>query len=119
MILMMRYGIIYRLGDILLIPIPFTDLSSNKKRPVLVLSNNDYNSKTEDIIVAAITSNLTEKDYTVMLSDKDLKEGTLKVDSSIRVDKIYTLSQSIIINKFGAVNEHIVANVRKAIYELI
>lgn len=36
----------YKQGDILLISIPFSDLSSNKKRPVLVLSNDDYNSKT-------------------------------------------------------------------------
>jgi len=27
-------------GDILLIPVPFTDLSSQKKRPVVVISNN-------------------------------------------------------------------------------
>jgi hypothetical protein len=40
----------YRQGDILLIPIPFSDLTSHKKRPVLVLSNDDYNSRTEDIV---------------------------------------------------------------------
>jgi mRNA interferase MazF len=114
----MRYGIMYKQGDILLIPIPFTDLSSNKKRPVLVLSNNDYNNKTEDIIVAAITSNLTAKDYIVMLGNKDLEEGSLKVDSCIRVDKIYTLSQSIVISRFGAVYEHVIGDVRKSLYEL-
>ncbi|WP_242843582.1 type II toxin-antitoxin system PemK/MazF family toxin [Thermincola ferriacetica] len=54
-------------------------MTSNKKRPVLVLSNNNYNSKTEDIVVAAITSNLTAKDYIVMLTGNDLDEGTLKV----------------------------------------
>ena len=42
-------------GDVLLIPIPFSDLSSVKKRPVLVLSNDNYNKVTDDIIVVAIT----------------------------------------------------------------
>jgi len=48
-------------GDILLIPIPFSDLTSSKRRPVLVLSNDKYNSITNDIIVAAITSNIDNK----------------------------------------------------------
>lgn len=109
----------YKQGDILLIPIPFSDLTSHKKRPVLVLSNDDYNSKTEDIVVAAITSNLTAKDYIVMLTSDDLDEGSLKVDSSIRVDKIYTLSQSIVSSKFGAVKKYIVEAVKKKLYELI
>jgi len=30
-------------GEIVLIPIPFTDLSSQKRRPVIVISNNAYN----------------------------------------------------------------------------
>lgn len=109
----------YKQGDILLIPIPFSDLTSNKKRPVLVLSNDNYNNKTEDIVVAAVTSNLTAKDYIVRLSSSDLDEGTLKEDSCIRVDKIYTLSQNIIINKFGAVKKYVLDAVREKLYELI
>ena len=35
-------------GDIVLIPVPFTDQSSQKRRPVIVISNNQYNRKTTD-----------------------------------------------------------------------
>jgi mRNA interferase MazF len=115
----MRYGIMYKQGDILLIPIPFTDLTSSKKRPVLVLSNDDYNSKTDDIIVVAITSNLTSKDYSVFITNSDLVEGNLKVDSCIRVDKIYTLAQNIVIKKFGEVNDDVINEIKNRINELI
>jgi len=109
----------YNQGDILLIPIPFSDLTSNKKRPVLVLSNNDYNTRTEDIIVAAITSNITLKEYGILISNKDMQEGNLHVDSCIRVDKIYTLSQSIVIKKFGTVKPEIINNVKEKLRKLI
>jgi mRNA interferase MazF len=55
----------YKQGDILLISVPFTDLTSSKKRPVLVLSNDEFNYKSEDIIVAAITSNVNDNPYSV------------------------------------------------------
>ena len=54
--------------DIVLIPIPFTDLESYKKRPALIISNNDYNKKNEDIVVVAITSNIEPRDF-AMRSD--------------------------------------------------
>ena len=109
----------HKQGDIILIPIPFTDLSSSKRRPVLVLSNNDYNSKTDDIVVAAITSNILLKDYSVNITTDDLIDGNLKVDSCIRADKIYTLSQNIVIKRFGTVNEDVIEEVKSKISELI
>lgn len=109
----------HRQGNIILIPIPFTDLSSSKRRPVLVLSNNDYNSKTDDIVVAAITSNNLLKDYSINITTDDLIDGNLKVDSCIRVDKIYTLSKNIVIKSFGTVNNNIMEKVKNKISELM
>lgn len=37
----------YKQRDIVLIPTPFTDLSSNKKRPVIIISNDSKNGKRE------------------------------------------------------------------------
>ena len=109
----------YNQGDILLIPIPFSNLTSSKKRPVLVLSNSQYNDRTEDILVAAITSNLSDKEYSVLITNEDMKEGTLKVDSCIRTDKIYTLSKFIVIKKFGSINTEIIQQVKTKLFNLI
>lgn len=90
--------------DIVLIPMPFTDLSSQRRRPVIVISNNEYNQKTSDIVVVALTSNLRPADYSFTITSADLQVGILPRTSRIRVDKIYTLSQSIIVKTFGRVN---------------
>ncbi len=39
--------------DIVLVPIPFTDLSSTRRRPVIVISNDEYNRTTADVVVEA------------------------------------------------------------------
>ena len=59
---MMRYGMMYKLKqrEMVLIPIPFSDLKSKKRRPVIVISNDIYNQKTEDILAIAVTSNQHE-----------------------------------------------------------
>ncbi len=91
--------------DIVLIPIPFTDLSSYRRRPVIIISNDRYNRETDDIVVVAMTSNLKPAEYGFVITSDDLKLGSLRRPSRIRVDKIYTLAQSIVVKTFGRVNE--------------
>ena len=49
-----------------------TDLSSQKRRPVIVISNNDYNRKSADLVVVAMTSNPVAVDYTFTITSSDL-----------------------------------------------
>ena len=105
-------------GEIVLIPIPFTDLSSQKRRPVVIVSNDAYNSKSADIVVVAMTSNPAAVDYSFTITSADLEKGTLNRPSKIRVDKIYTLSQSIIVKTFGQVNAKTLDRIRKTLKEL-
>jgi len=109
----------YNQGDILLVSLPFTDLSSQKRRPVLVLSKDDYNSVADDLIVVAITSYIDAKPYIVLLSNDDMADGVLKVDSCIRADKIYTLSQRIVIKYFGTVKTEIIEKAKAKIFEVM
>ncbi|NLY75054.1 MAG: type II toxin-antitoxin system PemK/MazF family toxin [Firmicutes bacterium] len=109
----------YNQRDVLIVRIPFTDLKSSKKRPVLVLSNDRYNAKSKDLIVAAITSNISSKVFSVIISSDDMETGSLKTTSCIRADKIYTISQDIVIIKIGAVKDHIFQKVIRKIEQLL
>jgi mRNA interferase MazF len=106
-------------GDIILIPIPFTDLSSQKRRPVIVVSNNVYNRKTTDLVVVAMTSNPAPAEYSFPITSSDLENGTLNRPSKVRVDKIYTLSQAIAAKTFGRVNAATLDRIRETLQELI
>jgi mRNA interferase MazF len=48
----------------------------------LIISNNKYNEVTEDIVVVAITSQLKDLDYSIVIEEKDLFEGKLTIDLS-------------------------------------
>ena len=105
-------------GDVVLIPIPFTDLSSRKRRPVIVISNDAYNRRTADIVVVAMTSNPTPADYSFTITSSDLVRGTLNRPSKVRVDKIYTLSQSIVVKTFGQVSSNVLDHIRGVLQDL-
>jgi mRNA interferase MazF len=106
-------------GDILLIPIPFTDLSSKKRRPVIVISNDHYNRKTSDIVVVAMTSNPQVTEYSLSITSSDLVEGALNRPGKIRVDKIYALSQTVVAKTFGQVDDRTLSRIRRRLVNLV
>ena len=115
----MPSGIMLKQRDIVLIPIPFTDLTSQKRRPAVVISSDNYNETHEDIVVVALTSNAEPRDFTITLTSDDLEQGILKVTSMIRTDKIYTLNKSIIIKVFGRVKTHIFLKIKEFLLKII
>jgi mRNA-degrading endonuclease toxin of MazEF toxin-antitoxin module len=101
-----------------LIPVPFTDLSSQKRRPVIIISNDIYNRKTNDIVVIAMTSNPEAVEYGFTITSADMEKGDLNRPGQVRVDKIYTLSQAIVVKTFGRVNAATLENIHKILQSL-
>jgi len=105
--------------DIVLIPVPFTDLTSTKRRPVIVISNDAYNHTTEDMVVVAMTSNPADVPHSFRIAPRDLESGKLNRPSKVRVDKIFALSQSIAVKIFGKVKQAILDKIGGKLGELL
>jgi mRNA interferase MazF len=45
-----------RFGDVIVVPFPFTDQTTIKRRPAVVVSSERYNRERPDLILMAITS---------------------------------------------------------------
>jgi mRNA interferase MazF len=85
----------YKPGEILLLAFPFSDGTSSKRFPVLVLMD----TGDEDIIVARITSQTTQTNFDVPLTGWE--EAGLKLPSTVRLHKIATLEKNLIERKLG------------------
>jgi mRNA interferase MazF len=106
-------------GEIVLIPVPFTDLSSQKRRPVIIVSNDRYNRSSRDMLVVAMTSNLSTIPHSFIIDNPDLIAGTLNRPSLVRCDKIYTLEQTLIVKQFGQVRPEILSQIQQVIQQLL
>lgn len=115
----MMSGTPFKQGDILLVPVPFTDLKDAKQRPALVISNTVRNARVDDLVICGITSNIKDEAYSVMLEQKDLVEGTLHFLSRIKADKLFTIHKAIIIRKLGRVNLIILEQVKEELRKLV
>jgi len=91
-------------GDLVLIPYPFTDLSTSKRRPVLALTPPDSYG---DFIGLPVTSR-PRPSQGIAIVQGDMVQGKLPAPSWIRTDRIVTLSAGLVIKVVGRVSDRIV-----------
>jgi mRNA interferase MazF len=88
-------------GDIVVLPFPFSDLSSSKRRPALVLV--DLMGK--DVILCQITSKTVRDDMSVVIDIADVENGSLNDVSNVRPNKLFTADESILLYKLGNLSQ--------------
>ncbi|MGH7596473.1 MAG: type II toxin-antitoxin system PemK/MazF family toxin [bacterium] len=90
-------------GDIILITVPLSDLTSTKVRPALVVSPEDPSE--DDFIVALITTNihrqLIPSDHALRAMDKDFGGTGLHFDSVFRMAKLFNLEKTLAKRRLG------------------
>ncbi len=87
----------YKFGEIVLIKFPFTDNSTFKKRPALIIKDTNDG----DVIVSRITSKLYNTKYDIEINN--WSQCGLKLPSVVRVHKIASIEKDMIDVKLGEV----------------
>lgn len=107
----------YRQGDIVLVSFPFTDLTSSKRRPALIISPESFNAAGEDLVLAAITSHITDDPNVVHLSGADFSEGWLPKKSIVKTTKLFTIHSSLIVKKVCTLTSEKTEEILRAVRE--
>ena len=101
-------------GDVVVLPFPYTNLSTTKRRPALVVAN----LKGDNIILAQITTKRRSDPDMIELKKSDFSEGALKTDSFIMPSIIFTAETSTIEHKAGRLKDAKVKEVEHKLCEI-
>lgn len=103
--------------DVVVVPFPFTDKTTSKRRPALVLSDKfNFNQKVGQSVLAMITS-AQNSDWPIDTEITDLDSAGLPSASIVRM-KLFTLDDRLIIRKAGSLASNDQKQVVKALQDL-
>lgn len=88
------------IGQVVLAAFPFSDLTSNKLRPCLIIGIAEF----DDIVLCQITSKRYRSKRAIPLHQTDFNNGSIVVASFIRPDKIATLDRTMIKKVLGGLS---------------
>lgn len=100
-------------AEIHLAKIYFTDSSSAKVRPILLLKLNSFN----DILYMPLTSNLNING--ISISNMDLQDGYLPKTSIVVYEKISVISSHLLIKKIGTLEINIFKRVVNELVQFV
>ena len=104
----------FKAFDVVVVPFPFTDKTTTKRRPALVLSQaNSFNKRIAHSVLAMITS-ASNSDWPLDVEIEDIDAAGLPYASIVRM-KLFTLDDQLVIRKAGSLG----AKDRKAVTETL
>lgn len=97
---MRNHIVAFEAFDVVVVPFPFTDKTSTKRRPALVLSDSEtFNKQSGHSVLAMITS-ASNSDWPHDIEINDLDAAGLPSASIVRM-KLFTLDNQLILRKAG------------------
>ncbi len=102
-------------GDIVVLPFPFSDLSSAKRRPAVIVAE----LIGDDLIVCQITSQSRSDGYSISIGAADFSVGGLKQESYARPNRLFTANSSIVLYKAATLTADRMDEITAKIIEIV
>jgi mRNA interferase MazF len=102
-------------GDVVVVPFPFTDLTTQKVRPALVLATLDRG----DVLLCQVTSKPNTHRHAIRVEQPDFSEGGLPRQSSILPQRLVTASSGIVRRRAGKISEGKLSEIRHAVCQVV
>ena len=108
----------YKRGDVVLVLFPFSDQTTTKKRPAVVVSSNLYNNASSDIVIMAITSKIDKTTDIGECLITDWQIAGLLKPSAIK-PAISTIEQNLILKKLGSLSSDDLSSAENALKKFL
>ena len=102
-------------GDVVVVPFPFTDLTSQKVRPALVLASLDRG----DVLLCQITSKPFTHNHFIHVEQADFFHGGLPRQCYFLPQRIVTASSGIVRRRAGKITERKLSDIRHAVCQVV
>lgn len=102
-------------GSIVLVRFPFSDLSSSKLRPAVVLAS----AGGGDWILCQVTSRPYADSSAIQISDTHFSSGGLRKTSFVRPGKLFTANASLMVEEVGTLTSDAQRRVVQAVVALV
>lgn len=104
-----------KIGTVVLIPFPFSDLSSSKLRPAVLLADVGKG----DWILCQVTSKPYADLCAISISDNDFLEGSLQRTSFARVGKLFTANEGLFLRSVGQLKQGKLRQIIRAVKDIL
>lgn len=94
----------YEFGDVLLVPFPFTDQSTEKKRPAVVVSSEAYHRERPDLILMAVSSQVRLTAFVGEIIVQHWQEAGLRKPSVIK-PVLPTIEEGLVLKRLGRLTQ--------------
>lgn len=106
---------LFAVGDIVIIPFPYSDLSKSKLRPALIIAAIDN----KDYIMLQITSKSYDDKQSMIITQNNLTSGFLKFDSFVKYSKIFTGNDTLVGKVIGTLKPEKVNEIINNVVEIL